>query len=349
MIKDIFIPSKIGTYYIFGQRILSFAVGKTEIHATKVYLKGDTTTIEQFFNETLEHGTPANYNQRVIKTLKSIVKKAGKFDQVYTTISSTQIIFKELQLPFDDYNKIKMVINFEIEPQLPFSMTDAVVDFIITHQKESGCTVLVAAAQKQVIDQHIQLFKDAGIEPNVLMVDFFGLYALYKSIPIYNKITGGVALISLDAHSTRIAYIDKEGLRFIRAIPKGISHVAKSISIALDISLNQAAEEFMRFGASEHNNNNYNKSCNNALHDLWKEIQFTLNSFVSQSNNNGLKKLLLLGVGANIKGLKEFAHTTTDVPCELFDTHSIIQDTHIKLKNNKDNTYTYNNLFIKYF
>ena len=335
MIKDIFIPSNLGTYYVFGQRILSFDIDKTEIHATTVYLKGNTTTIEQFFNEPLEPGTQTNYAQRVTKALKKIIKKAGKFDHIYSTVSSTQLVFKELQLPFDDYSKIKMVINFEIEPQLPFSAADAVIDFIITkHQPaQSSCTVLVAAAQRHTIEQHIALFKDAGVQPNVLMVDFFGLYGLYKKLPVYTKITGGVALVSLDIQSTRIAYIDKGELSFIRALPKGMSHVAQSISTALDLSLEQAAEEFMRFGTNEHDNNKYNEACKKALNELWNEIQFTLDSFVTQSNGkNGLKKILLLGSGATIKGIKDFAHASTNVPTELFDTKSILSDKNITLK-----------------
>ncbi len=337
MIKDIFIPSNLGTYYVFGQRILSFDIDKTEIHATTVYLKGNTTTIEQFFNEPLEPGTQTNYAQRVTKALKKIIKKAGKFDHIYSTVSSTQLVFKELQLPFDDYSKIKMVINFEIEPQLPFSAADAVIDFIITkHQPaQSSCTVLVAAAQRHTIEQHIALFKDAGVQPNVLMVDFFGLYGLYKKLPVYTKITGGVALVSLDIQSTRIAYIDKGELSFIRALPKGMSHVAQSISTALDLSLEQAAEEFMRFGTNEHDNNKYNEACKKALNELWNEIQFTLDSFVTQSNGkNGLKKILLLGSGATIKGIKDFAHASTNVPTELFDTKSILSDKNITLKKN---------------
>ena len=53
-----------------------------------------------------------------------------------------------------------MVVNFEVEPLLPFATDDAVIDFIITKQNvaEKSSELLVTAVQKQYITQHLQLF-----------------------------------------------------------------------------------------------------------------------------------------------------------------------------------------------
>ena len=61
------------------------------------------------------------------------------------------VIFKDLTLQLSDPDKIRMVLDYEIEPMLPFSIHDATIDFIVTKTQKDPqqTTVLVAAIRNQ--------------------------------------------------------------------------------------------------------------------------------------------------------------------------------------------------------
>ena len=59
-----------------------------------------------------------------------------------------------------------MVIGFEIEPLLPFSLRDAAIDFIITREipEEKSSEILVTAVQKQQLIHHLEMFEAVRIK-----------------------------------------------------------------------------------------------------------------------------------------------------------------------------------------
>src|SRR5579872_1873594 len=119
IIKNIFLPEKIGTNYLFAKKIVSVAIGKTAITATKTFLKGHDITIELILEEKLEQGSAEESdNDRITKTLKIIFENIGSYDELHAILPSSLIVFKELKLPFLSREKISMIIGFEIEPLL---------------------------------------------------------------------------------------------------------------------------------------------------------------------------------------------------------------------------------------
>ncbi|HEB41529.1 MAG TPA: hypothetical protein ENI08_00735, partial [Candidatus Dependentiae bacterium] len=335
MIKDIFIPEKIGNYYIFPKRVIGFDVGKTHVNATQVYLKGDTITIEKFVEEKLEAGNNNNYAERVAQALKNVLASVDHYNALYSAIASSSVIFREIKLPFTVYEKINMVVNFEVEPLLPFSASDAIIDFIITKTvpEEQGAEILVAAVPKPQIAEHLQLF--AAVEANLqlLTVDFFALYGMYKQIPEYAKLKDGVTLLDLGSNSTRIAYIHEGQLRFIRTLPKGIFNLAKGISSILNVQPAQVMENLIRFGLEKQDNQEYVQAVTQEFTTFWNEIQFTLNSFISQIGpQQVINTILLLGGGSEIKGLTALINNLSSISCNRFDATKLLENKNIQLK-----------------
>ena len=109
MIKNIFIPESIGDYYLFPKRILSFDIGRTQVHAVQVYLNGRTMRIEKFLEEKIEPGPATTIADRTVQAIKNVIAHSDQYHAVYAAINSSVVIFKELSLPFLEYEKIKMV------------------------------------------------------------------------------------------------------------------------------------------------------------------------------------------------------------------------------------------------
>src|SRR5581483_10457297 len=105
MIKNILVPENIGSHYLFAKRVIGFDIGKVHVTATQVLYKGIKTTIEKCIALPLEVSN-ATYEERVSKAIALILEQVDPYDAIYTSISSSLVIFKELKLPFLNEEKI---------------------------------------------------------------------------------------------------------------------------------------------------------------------------------------------------------------------------------------------------
>jgi type IV pilus assembly protein PilM len=336
MIINIFIPEKIDKYYLLSKRVIGFDLSKTHIYATQLLLSGHSITIEKFYQEEINSDTTTSYQDRTSQAIAKIMQQAPAHDAINTSLSSSVVLFKELQLPFTDPEKIAMVINYEVEPYLPFTITDAIVDFIITKTNtiENNASIMVAAVQKKYIAEHLTYFEKAGFSPTKVSIDLFDLYGLYNEIPFYADTKETVALIDIEFHVTRIAFILSGQLKLIRTLPKGIAHVAKHIAQSLNIPNGQAMENLIRFGFEKHDDPSYKQAVNNAFESFTKEISFTLQSFIAQTQTEQpIKRLLFLGRGSEINGIDAHFKEILAIRCELFDSNALLKMPSISLKN----------------
>ncbi len=335
MIKNILLPERIGNYYLFAKRIVGFEITKQHVFATVVYLNGNKRTIEKCISMPIEQDNGEDTTVRTAQAIKKVLGMAGKYNEIYTSISSAHIIYKSMRLPFEEVDKIKKVINFEVEPLLPFSIADAVVDFIITKKlpEQNSSEVIVAAVQKQYISGQIELFSQAGVHPEVITVDLFELYGLYNMIPAYKDIKNNVVLTEINDELTKIAFINEGQLRFIRTLPMGINSIAQKLASELSLSPRDASEQFTRFGFNNHDEA-YMQALRKGSEAFAKRIQFTLQSFATQvpmATEN--TQMFLLGNGATIEGLSTWLHTTLNMPCSLFKPTDITQNDTVYIKN----------------
>jgi Tfp pilus assembly PilM family ATPase len=337
LIKNIFLPEKIGANYIFAKRIVAVSIGKTTITATKTYIKGHDITIETIIEEIIETVNAEESDaERITKTLKIVFGKVGSYDELCVIVPSSLVVFKELKLPFLSRERISMVIGFEIEPLLPFSLKDAVIDFIITKQnkEEKSSELLVTAIQKQHIIEYVTFFESINIKPTIITVDTIALYSLYAAIPSYNQLQGGTALIDIGLYTTRITLMINSQLKMIRTLPKGIIAITKKAALDLNITPNEVMEKIIRFGLESTESFEYTQKIEQAIASLWDDINFTFTSFSSQFlNRNAMTKIILLGEGSLIKGLLPSLSKKINIPCELFRVDAIQELKNIHIKN----------------
>jgi type IV pilus assembly protein PilM len=332
MIQDVFLPRHIGDYYIFSQKVVGIDITKSHIHATVLRTHGTTIVVDKMMVEPVA-GDAQNYVARVAEKLTAVMNAIGKVDHIRTAISSSYVVFKELRLPFADREKINLVIRFEVEPLLPFPAQEAVIDFIITevNTQEQSAQVLVAATQKQHIEQHLALFTQAGIHPTAITVDMFALYALYTQIPTYMNLAESVLLIDLDMQNTRIMAIDNHQLRVIRTLPHGFATVTKEATTAKPAEL---MEHLIRFGISGDGKSEKNQTVATNLTSYFNKIQFAITSTATLLQHPTISKILLTGAGAEIKDIATFAQNQLQLPCEIFNEQLLAENKRYTLSKN---------------
>ena len=336
MIKNVFIPEKIGTYYLFPQTIVGIDITKTHLYACKVLIKGNSLTVENYFEQGLETGTSNNQHERTVDALKALLQAVGSYDSIYASIPGPLAIFKTLKLPFSEYEKVKMVVAYEIEPLLPFPLTEAQIDFVITEVFENGSSqVLVVAVQKHIINEHSALFEQAQTTLSCVTVDTLSLYHVYKRIFAQNKQNEGVVLLDYRMYETRLIYIYNGNITLMRNLSKGLFDQARDIASKINISPAQALEKLLRFGIENSDDHAFLQASTQVLDTFLDQISFTMRSFVTQAAlQDQIQKIIILGKASEIKGITSVISKKLHIPVTLLPVNELLYDQQIIFKNN---------------
>lgn len=337
MIKHIFIPEKIGSYYIFPQKIIAFNVNKTHLSIMQVKVSGKyNTVIEKYFEETIESANVSTYSERLTDAIKNVIKKVDKnFNKVRIALPAHMAIFKEMTLPFTDPHQIKIVLSSEIEPTLPFSIDEAAIDFVITSQntKKKESTILAVVARKKDINDLIEPFENAGINPTDITVDIIGLFGLFKNLPEYQQMSDGSLFIDMQFSYSNIVYFQNKQLKMNRSINIGISNIAKSIADDLHIEPKKALDYLIRFGLEENENSDFVNTVNKTVLNYINNILFTINSFKNQIQGfTEIKKIFLFGECSEIKNFSNFIEKQLNIPTKLITATTLTKIKNLTIK-----------------
>jgi len=126
---------------IFGLDIRSDAVSAVLVDNS---IKG--IVIESHIHVPLEM-TEGDNNGNLSEALEMIASEINITDAVsVVSIPADQISYRNIQVPFREPKKIRQVLPFELEPLLPFSVDDLVIDFnTLTFPENSVDTGILAA------------------------------------------------------------------------------------------------------------------------------------------------------------------------------------------------------------
>ncbi|MBP9765366.1 pilus assembly protein PilM [Candidatus Babeliales bacterium] len=231
MVHDIFIPCKVGTYYLHTKRVLSLEVTSVMVQGLLIEFSGNKVTIKQHEIVYLKDVSA----QLQSSAIKKIVSSMGKVDEIVSTLSTSAVVFKELQLPFIGRDTLKMVIPFEVENMLPFALEEAIIDFVITQEnrEEKKSKVLIAAVRKSDVHAHYELFHKADVALQGLTIDTFALFGLYehsvREVPVEVPKQTISVMQKISGYRTRLHNLFRQYVLRKEVLPQPISEPSVDI------------------------------------------------------------------------------------------------------------------------
>ncbi|MGD8494082.1 MAG: pilus assembly protein PilM, partial [Desulfobacterales bacterium] len=86
------------------------------------------------------------------------------------SVPAHQFIFRNMQVPFHNAKKIRMVLPFELEPSLPFAVEELAIDFQILDSAPAGdqTDLMAAAIEKSQLAPYIEALASVNIDPEKL-------------------------------------------------------------------------------------------------------------------------------------------------------------------------------------
>jgi type II secretory pathway component PulL len=98
--------------------------------------------------------------------ISALVK--DNIDTSYLSLPLNSLTLREETFPFSDKTKIKDTISYELEGMLIGNTSDYSIDHIITESTDTGSKVLAVCIENKKLQDIINLFSYAGLEPKII-------------------------------------------------------------------------------------------------------------------------------------------------------------------------------------
>ena len=126
-------------------------------------------------------GQPLGATDDAAQALRTMLgAKPAHASQVIAVIPREHVITRVVKFPATKPAELAQMIELYAKAQLPYPREQAVFDFHIISQQEGFSTVAIIACQREIMDRHLALLRDAGLTVDVVTVSSWGVLGWYK-------------------------------------------------------------------------------------------------------------------------------------------------------------------------
>ncbi|MDH4230479.1 MAG: pilus assembly protein PilM [Nitrospirota bacterium] len=147
---------------------------------------------------------------RLVDSLKEMITTAGiKAKNAVISISGhSSVIIKRISLPEMTEEELSESIKFEAEQYVPFDIEDVNLDFqIIGPKDEPGqMDVILVAVKKDIINEYINVVREAGLNPIIVDIDSFALENMYGT-NYEVELDRNIALLNIGASTINMSIL----------------------------------------------------------------------------------------------------------------------------------------------
>lgn len=244
-----------------------------------------------------EGGEPQENPSRRNATIAAIQKafaamgvRPSKAGPVVSAVGGPNVSVKQIIFPAMSRQTFAESVQYEARRHVPFDPTDVVLDFQLLERsdrdQDGQMRVLLGAAKKSVIDRHIEILGEAGIEP--MFVDLEPLALLNEADAEGLVNSKAVAVIEVGEAAANIAAFRRGSYFFARSVP-------------LRAGLGSQPDDATWFRL------------------LMEEVRVSLSYFDNQTGKQGMETVCLSGGRALREGMVKAFHDALGVPTKLLD------------------------------
>ena len=260
----------------------------------------------------------------VIDSIRNLVQMEKiKTKDIVTSVSGQSVIVKKIRVQQMTQKELSASITWEAEQHIPFEISDVSLDFqIIPPHSDDGAPndnqmdVILVAARKSKLDDHIGILNEAGLNPVIVDTDVF---AIENEFEINGEPDDEVtALVDLGAAAMNINVLQRATTLFQHDIAMGGNRYNEALQNEFAISYEEAEALKMGVGFTE------DRGLDEVLpllvtvsEELCDELKRSLDFFRSTTENVAIKKMVLSGGCARMKGLEVLFSKRLRMPVEI--------------------------------
>lgn len=292
---------------------------KSKTH--RVYKSFTVPTMDGVINDSALMITP----EYVDSLKKALTENKMKSKQVMFTITSAKIASREVVIPYVKENRIADVVNANASDYFPvdlnqYQLAYSILGVIGETKGTQQYKLLVMAAPTALLSGYYDLAKALKLE--IAAIDYAGnsVYQVVKE-----ECTQGTNLIvKIDERSTLLMVVQNGVLAFTRNVAYGVDEAVDTVMESRqwgDIqNIWQAVKAMSEndcLALQEEENSAAQQSVTEALLPLTGGIARVMDYYVSHNANTPIERVIITGLGANIRGMGELLAREINHPVEI--------------------------------
>jgi len=208
-------------------------IGQTGLKAVRFRRRLSGRETIDYFHHPLPFARPEDLDPaRRAQSLRGFLWKNGLYatDRLVTAIPCQDLFVRTLSFPFKDSAKLEQVVPFEVENLVPMSLEDLAIGSLILPpgrtidgaiRESKGSEVLVTAAPKDKVAEHLRFLAQADVEPSAVNVDAMALYSVTQFLKEEGAdVPNDLAIIDVGA-SFKFGGARKDAVRTILELTEG--------------------------------------------------------------------------------------------------------------------------------
>lgn len=274
------------------------------------------------------------------KALTNIKGARLKTNNVVVSLPENKSFSTVIQMPKMEEAELKSAVSFEAENYIPLPIEEVYLDFqivppIVNHLDHID--VLLTAFPKEIIDVYLSCLKKAGLVVRALESES---QSIIRALVRNNLSPFPILIVDFGRSTTNFIIFSGYSIRFSSCVCISSFQFNEAISRSLKVSIEEAERLKIKYGLpaapsafkekieTKTKNTITKKDIFEAmipvLSDLTGQIKKHLNFYQTHSSHEHLsdksgkvKKIILCGRAANLKGLTDFLSFSLKIPVEL--------------------------------
>lgn len=299
-------------------RVVGLDIGSFAVRAVELSLSGGAATLERFAQVTLPLGAVRDGEvvdaAAVSAAVRRLWSEGGfKSKRVVVGVANQRVIVRLADMPTMSESDLQASLQYEAQELIPIPVDDAILDFqilddVVSNDGDPRMRVLLAAAQRDMVRNHLAATEGAGLRADVVDVVPFALVrALGSSANPFEFDDGAEAIVCIGGGVTNVVVHTQGVPRFVRVLLVGGDDVTEAIARELDVPADEA-EALKRCAditSPDPGVARAGQVVRDRLAPLVEEVRGSLDYYLAQSQSTSIDRILVTGGGARMAGLME--------------------------------------------
>jgi len=254
----------------------------------------------------------------IVSAIRNLVASLGvKVRNVACSISGNSVIIRKILLPAMPSEELEDQITWEAEQYIPFDINDVNMDFQILSPDSvdpAKMNVLLVASKKDIINDYVAVFNEAGLQLSVVDVDSFTIQNAFEA----NHDVGPdevAALINIGASVMNINIVKSGITLFTRDVQMGGNLYTEEIQKQMGLSSPEA--ESMKMLARETGNSVLLEVLAKVNETITQEIRRSLDFYNSTASEDRITRIFMSGGCSKMHNLLEIVGDRLGLPVEM--------------------------------
>ena len=310
-----------------AKQCIGLDIGSSSVKAVQLRRKGSGWALQAFgmqplVPQTIVDGTIMDQSA-VADSIRQLWNRLRlKQKDVAIAIAGHSVIIKKIAVPQMTPEALAMNIRAEAEHHIPFGRDDVEIDYHVTNPSTaSGQTeMLLVAAKKEVVNDYVQVVRDAGLIPQVVDVAAFASQNGFEvNYPLDPRET--VVLINIGAAISNINIVRSGVSLFTRDVTIGGNAYTEEIQKQLGIAADEA--EAYKVGGNQVEDGVVPQEVIRVMEGVSEvmagEFQRSLDFFLATTSDANVTRIVLAGGSAKIASLHRAIERRSRLPLEVAD------------------------------